>query len=222
MEELHKRFPNLYLDNWTPAMGGADFGNFQRHHSMMMADWYTAVANRSITNGITHLFPPTRLHGYVRMFSPEDERSPYHYRSAFYGSGMMLLNDILLWDEETAAIAKREIALFKECRELFHQGEMYSLIDRQPDHYGWEARFIYDAVKARGVAQVFRNHDARQEHTICLRGLKANETYSVTFVDQGKSMKASGYALMSRGVTVRLDKPFTSEILHVRRGETKE
>jgi alpha-galactosidase len=62
MDELRRRFPKLYLDNWTPSTGGADFGNFRRHHSTLTGDWYTPLAQRALHNGITHLFPAPRTH----------------------------------------------------------------------------------------------------------------------------------------------------------------
>ena len=65
-DRLHERFPRLYLDNWTPTMGGADFGNFQRHHSMMVCDDYHPTAVRTAASGIAHLFPPQRTHAYLR------------------------------------------------------------------------------------------------------------------------------------------------------------
>ncbi len=40
-----------------------------------MSDYYSVISIRSALNGITHLFPHERCHGYLRMFSENDERS---------------------------------------------------------------------------------------------------------------------------------------------------
>ncbi len=215
MEKLHARFPHLYLDNWTPALGGADFGNFQRHHSMMACDFYGAVHLRGMLHGLTHLFPSQRTHSYVRGFSRADERSPYTYRSAAFGNGMYLLNDILQWDEETMRVVRREIGHVKADRDLFQDGEVHHLIAKQPDHYGWEARLVYSPAKGRGMAQVFRNHDARTEQTIVLRGLEPDREFEVEWVDAGRRTSATGRELMSAGVVVALAKPFSAEILRL-------
>ncbi len=215
MEKLHERFPHLYLDNWTPATGGADFGNFQRHHSTLMADWYSAVTVRSALNGISHLISPTRTHGYLRMFSKADEKNPYYYRSGFFGNGLYFLNDILQWDEETIRVTRREIVLLKEDRELFHTGEIYTLIAKQPDHFGWEARFVYSSEAGRGMAQVFRNHNPADQWPVIFQGLQNTAAYLVSLVDAERTQRISGEELMTRGITVHLEKPFTCEIIRV-------
>lgn len=222
MEQLHARFPHLYLDNWTPANGGADFGAFQRHHSMLLCDWYTPVAVRAMHAGLTHLVPPPRTHTYIRGFSTDDERSAYTYRAAAFGNGIYLLNDILQWDEVTRAAVRCELERFKQDRALFHQGAVYDLLGQHPSHYGWDARFVYDTAAGRGMAQVFRNHDPRPELPIRLRGLEPEATYAVRLVDAGTETQASGAALMREGVTVRLPAPFAAEILRVSRQHGKD
>ena len=217
LERLHERRPKLYLDNWTPPMGGADFGNFARHHSMLLCDDYHPTAVRSAAHGMTHLFPPTRTHGYIRGFSRADERASYTNRSAAFGGGLYLISDILQWDEATIAATKREIELFKRDRSLFLDGEIHNLFPgKQPDHYGWEGRFVWSPAQGRGMAQVFRNHDPRERVGVRLRGLPPDGRYVVEFVEAGTTLRADGRSLVREGVDVPLAKPFTTEVLLVR------
>lgn len=216
MDEIHKRFPNVYLDNWTPSMGGADFGNFQRHHSMLPIDDYNPVALRSSQYGITHLFPSTRTHGYIRSFSHDDEKTEYPYRSAAFGNGMILFNDILQWDQATIDVVKREIQIAKHDRELFLDGQVYNLFPgKQPDHFGWEARYVWSPGKRSGMAQVFRNHDPRDHVSVAFRCIKPDKDYTVEFVDAGKKFKMGGEALLKPGLTVTLPKPFSVETIRI-------
>lgn len=215
MDELRRRFPRLYLDNWTPAQGGADYGNFQRHHSMMALDWYTPVAVRSALQGLAHLFPYPRLHTYIRGFDRAAEKSAYTYRSACFGNGMYLLNDSLQWDAETIGIVRHEIDLIKETRDLFLEGETYALIPKQADHWGWEARFVYASRQGKGMAQVFRNHDARSEHIVRFRGLEQQAQYRVEWVDTAKKGVFSAETLTQTGIEVVLQRPFSVATLIV-------
>ena len=215
LEQLNLRFPELYLDNWTPANGGADFGAFQRHHSMMLCDWYMPIGVRSMHAGLVHLFPPRRLHTYIRGFHVAEERNPYLYRSAGFGNGLFLLNDILQWDETTRGVVRRELELFKQDRDLFHRGEVYDLLGQVPSHYGWDARFVHDAQAGRGLAQVFRNHDPRDRLTLRFRGLDPAKMYRVEYVDAGQGITATGASLMGDGIPVHLPQPFTAELLRV-------
>ena len=110
---------------------------------------------------------------------------------------------------------RRELEIFKQDRELFHRGEVYDLLGQTPGHYGWDARFVYDAQAGRGMAQVFRNHDPRIALPIRFRGLEAEATYSIQQVDGGSTTHASGAVLMTEGLTVSLPKPFSVETLRV-------
>jgi hypothetical protein len=217
LDRLHERFPGLYLDNWTPPAGGADFGLFARHHSMMTQDWYTPVSLRGMLAGLTHLFPPTRLHAYVRGFTQTEERDPTTYRSAFFGNGLSLLNDPLQWDEQTLKIIERQIARVKIDRELFLDGAVHDLLDTPPGHWGWEARSVYSASRGRGMTQVFRNNDGREELPVRFRGLEPAATFKVEREDAGSTMRASGSALMDVGVVVRVPRPFGSEVVRLTR-----
>ena len=197
-------------------MGGADFGTFQRHHSMLTADDYHPLALRSSQHGITHLFPSYRTHGYLRSFSRGDERSPRSYRSGGFGCGMFLLNDILQWDQATIDVAKREIQLFKQDRELFLDGEVYNLFPgKQPDHLGWESRFVWSPRKGRGMAQVYRNHDPRDQVKLRFRGIRPQPRYSVEFVDAGTLVRVEGASLLDSGLDVTLARTFTSEVIRI-------
>jgi alpha-galactosidase len=217
MERLHERFPRLYLDNWTPPLGGADFGLFRRHHSMLTQDWYSPVTLRGMLAGITHLFPHSRLHAYLRTFSTEEERDPRSYRSGFFGNGLLVLNDILLWDEATIEVAARQVEQHKADRVLFRDGEVHDLLGTPPGHWGWEARFVYSSSLGRGMAQVFRNHDRRDEIPLRFRGLEGGAPYEVAWEDAGARERVSGAALMDRGVSVRIPRCFGSEVLRLRR-----
>lgn len=217
MEQLHRRFPKLYLDNWTPAQGGADFGNFQRHHSMLIGDWYTPTTDRSLLQGISHLFPVTRCHQYLRVFHPEDERSAYTYRSVCFGAGVYLLNDILQWDEPTRQAARRELDRFKADRDLFLDGEVFLLIAKQPDHFGWDARMVYSAARGRGMVQVFRNHDPRRELRVRLRGLEPDSSFVIESADGGQPVRLSGREGMDSGFSVRLEQPFSAALFRLHR-----
>jgi alpha-galactosidase len=215
LDRLHERFPRLYLDNWTPPAGGADFGIFRRHHSMLTQDWYTPVSLRGMLAGITHLFPHTRLHAYVRAFSPVEEKDPTTYRSGFFGNGLYLVNDILQWDDETLSVAAVQIERLKADRGLFRDGETYDLLGTPPGHRGWEARFVYSASQGRGMAQVFRNHDSRDTIELRFRGLESGSTYEVEWEDTGARTRATGAALIERGVAVRISGCFGSEVLRL-------
>jgi hypothetical protein len=89
------------------------------------------------------------------------------------------------------------------------------LIDKQPDHYGWEARLVVGDGRRRAMAQVFRNHDPRAEYTVVFQGLNPGAHYDVQWADAGRRTGATGRDLMSAGVKVELPKPFSSEIIRL-------
>jgi hypothetical protein len=66
------------------------------------------------------------------------------------------------------------------------------------------------------MAQVFRNHDSRDQVRVRLRGLPPEGRYVVEFVEAGTTLRADGRALVEEGEEVPLAKPFTTEVLHVR------
>ena len=215
-DRLRERFPKLYLDNWTPPMGGADFGNLQRHHSMLLCDDYHPTALRSAAHGIAHLFPPTRTHGYLRAFSRGEETSPYAWRSAGFGNSLILVSDILQWDDAAMAAARREIAAFKADRDLFLDGDIHDLVPgRQPDRFGWDGRLVWSPGSRRGMAQIFRGHDPRDTFRVRLHGLPGEGRYRVEFVEAAKTVEVDGPTAVSEGIDVTLAEPFAAETLRI-------
>jgi alpha-galactosidase len=217
MEQLHERFPALYLDSWIPYNGGFDWANVAHHHSLLGADVYDPVNLRGTVYSLQRLFPLTRMHLYPRAYPPEAITTDYFWRSACWGTGTYFLNDILGWDESTIAYAQARFAEIKERRPLFRGGLTYDLIDRQPDYFGWEARMVYHAGREEGLVQVFRNHDPDAERVIRLQGLEPEATYAWAQTDAGASGKGTGAELSERGLPVSLEVPFSSEEIRLRR-----
>lgn len=66
-----------------------------------------------------------------------------------------------------------------------------------------------------GIAQVSRNYDSDVEKHIIFQGLEIGTIYNVTQIDSGLIDQRSGLELMNTGIKVRLERPFSSEIIRL-------
>jgi alpha-galactosidase len=134
-------------------------------------------------------------------------------------SGMMgwltIMLDTTDWTEEQHVVAKKEFQIYKmKLRPFIRDASLFHISPR-PDGVRWDGMEYYDSYRGTGVVYAFRGStEAESSHRFTLRGLDPSKTYQLHFQDRTSPDRSmSGATLMSKGLTVSLGKPNTSELV---------
>jgi hypothetical protein len=142
------------------------------------------------------------------------EEFRYMLRSGMTG-WVTIMQDTTAWTKEQHAAAKAEFALYKKAlRPLIRDADLYHVSPR-PDGVHWDGIQYFDPKRGQGVLYAFRgNTKDESTHSFILQGLRPDRQYHLHFQDHSAVDRvASGSTLISKGLTVVLPLPQTSELV---------
>jgi hypothetical protein len=113
------------------------------------------------------------------------------------------------------AAARRNLELYKRYRHLLHN-DCYHQLPAGSAEKQWQAtQFISPAAK-EAVILVFKGESSQETVQVRLRGVQTSATYEIAFANGGPPLQAGGDELLSKGITVSLAHPATSEVVFLR------
>jgi alpha-galactosidase len=214
---LKRRHPGLLLEVCNDGGRMVDFGSAAYGDYFSIVDSYDPLSNRQAFYDASHVLPPAMLETYVKAWpTPRIENFRYMLRSGMMGWATIML-DTTAWTEAQHAAAKREFQIYKsELRSFIRSADLYHISER-PDGIHWDGVEYFDPQRRRGVMYVFRGStEAESSHTFALKGLRTDARYRVRFHDQSSAdTTATGHQLLERGLTIRLPRPNSSELVFI-------
>ncbi len=217
-EKLRRDHPGLLFEICNDGGRMVDFGSTAHGDYFSITDTYDPLSNRRAFFDASHLLPPAMLESYVAQVStPSAENFLYMLRSGMMG-WMSIMLDTTRWTEDQQAIGRQAFALYKtQLRPLIRDAELFHVSDR-PDGVHWDGMEYWDPQRATGVLFAFRGSIADEpQHTFRLAGLRDEVRYQVHFQDGTSADEVmTGKQLRQQGLSVRLQKPSSSELAFLR------
>ncbi len=216
-ERIEREFPHVLLENCSSGGCRMDLAMSARSDMVNTSDNSDTLDNLKIFEGYTQLFLP-KTSGRPVTISPNgvNGRSlPLGYRMDFAMMQTMIIgNNLFKCSEEELAFMREKVALYKEIREVVHNGTLYRLVSAYEHPYA-----AYEFVApSREEAVVFVFGQSiqfrRSVHRLYLPGLQPHTLYSV---DGGAPV--SGLGLCQAGIDVALMADMQSRILRIRKTE---
>jgi alpha-galactosidase len=220
-DRLREKFPNLLLENCSSGGGRTDLGLVSRFHHTWVTDWQVAPRSVRIFNGMSLALPPE----YVDRNCGVGQNSHTHGDLSFQIRSCMLGHFTLTGFHPTSEDRNPEhigfvthcVSLYKDfIRPMLPESKIFHhtpVLEGQDPH-DWCAIELASQNADRAVCGLFRlAGPSTNEYTIKPRGLNPGNDYQVTFDNTGFIAKISGWELMQKGLTVRLDFALTSELL---------
>ncbi len=215
--QLRAEHPGLLLEVCNDGGRMVDFGSAAHADYFSITDTYDPLSNRRAFYDASHVLPPAMLESYVERWpAPKVENFRYMLRSGMMG-WMSIMQDTTAWNEEQHRAAKEEIALYRsQLRPLIRHADLYH-ISKRPDGKHWDGIEYFDPQKRKGVVLAFRGSTPNLiSHIFPLRGLRPTARYRVRYHDHTfPDTTVSGRDLMTKGLTVSLTVPYSSEIVFV-------
>jgi alpha-galactosidase len=213
--KLRNQHPGLLLEVCNDGGRMVDFGSAAHADYFSITDTYDPLSNRRAFYDASHVLPSAVLESYVEKWpAPRRENFLYMLRSGMMG-WLTVMMDTTTWTAQQHAIAKQEFALYKEkLRPLIREADLYH-ISQRPDGVHWDGIEYYDPKNGQSVVFTFRGSTKRElTHTFTLRGLRPNAVYRLHFQDHSSpDRSATGRELLTRGLSVSLPAPQTSELI---------
>jgi alpha-galactosidase len=213
--QLRKNHPGLLFEICDDGGRMVDFGTAAHGDYFSITDTYDPLSNRRAFYDTSHVLPAAMLESYVEKWpTPRIENFRYMLRSGMMG-WLTIMMDTNSWSPEQHAEARRQIALYKSrLRPMVRDANLYHISPR-PDGVHWDGIEYFDPERRRGVVYAFRgSSETGPSHVFRLQGVAGQTTYGLHFEDgSSPDIRLSGTELMTRGLTVKLRYPNSSELV---------
>lgn len=213
--KLRRAHPGLRFEVCNDGGRMVDFGSAAHGDYFSITDTYDPLSNRRAFYDTSHVLPAAMLESYVEKWpAPHIENFRYMLRSGMMG-WFTIMQDTSQWSSEQREATKQEISTYKmELRPLIRDADLYHISPR-PDGVHWDGIEYWDPSRGRGVVYAFRGKvEQEKTHNFVLKGLQPRTTYRLKFHDHSSADRiVKGQELMTRGLTVKLRQPFSSELI---------
>jgi hypothetical protein len=213
-DALRAKYPALLFENCVNGGRNVDFGAARRAHYFSIVDSYDPLSNRQAMYDMAYVLPPAMCECYVQAMPV---KTLPEFRNMLR-SGLMgwfsLMQDPSKWTPAQLAAARQEFGLYKtRLRPLIRYGNVYHVSPR-PNGFRWDGMEYLSPDRRKGVLYAFRGATRDASHTFALRGLFPGRLYHLHFQDPGQvDFVARGADLTTRGITVGLSSPGTSQLV---------
>jgi alpha-galactosidase len=218
-DRIHRRFPDVLLENCSSGGGRTDFGIMSRFHWTQITDLWAPAPTLKIVNGMTLALPPELCETLGGAISDGVADLDFQLRVSVFGhfcaSGIFPAVD-----QQHARARERwrhAIELYKTfVRPMLATSRLYhhTPIQRQREAGSWVVLECAGPDRGRAFAGIWRLAGACDDtYHFRARGLDRGRRYRVTFDTAGQSYEVAGDALVDHGLHVRVEGPLTSELI---------
>jgi alpha-galactosidase len=199
LKMIRERHAHVIVQSCSGGGGRSDLGILRYTDQLWVSDNTEATARIGIQEGFSQIFPANVMEAWVTdMWA---EQIPLDFRFAVSMCGTLGIgSNLLKWNADERAIARRWIAFYKEIRDVVQLGDQYRLLPAQGKSYSAVQYMRKDA--SEGVLFAFRTHmsEPAMFPLIRLRGLQPEARYEV----EGIHGVRSGAAWMRDGLRLPL------------------
>ena len=220
-DRIHKRYPNLWLENCASGGGRTDLGMMTRFSKTQFSDWYKFPRVARTFNGMSMCLPPECL-----MVCYSSIQSASCYGNAETQLQMMIqgipqMSSVAYHDEEInpalKELIKKYVKLYKEfIRPIQNKVKIYhhTPVVGGFSGKGWVVTEAMLPDGTKGYVNINRLPKCNDDVWCAkLKGVDCSLNYTVTDVADGRKFNVGGYTLYADGIPVVLDGALTSRML---------
>ena len=208
LAELMKRHPKLEIESCSGGGGRVDLGILRYTDEVWPSDNTDPFDRLSQQDGFTYAYTPQIMMAWVTD-SPDwkGKRTfslPYRMLSSMQGS-LGIGSNIVKWNDEEMATAKRLIAAYHQVQRTIVQGDLYRLISpRNGSEFSATQTVNHEKSQSVVFAFIHSTELGRSFPLLKLKGLDPTATYTLTAIEgkanPGIPQSASGAYWMNHGL----------------------
>lgn len=226
VDELKKRFPNVWFESCASGGGRVDLGMLSRMDQAWVSDDTSPLDRIYMQYGYLWALPANTMVSWVTGTNFHQPTSLDFKFDVSMAGVLAVGDDLRKWTDADKAVAAKKIAEYKVIRPLIQQGTVYHLVspfeeDRSALQYVDET--TKSAVICYNMAEYLMGsqYTSRPANTLRLKGLKADQEYSVQKIEDrdkpGETYK--GDYLMNIGIAWPVKGANKGQILLITQGK---
>ena len=220
VDELKKRFPDVWFETCSSGGGRADYGMLARMDQAWASDNTDPVSRLFIQHGYLSLLPANTMVSWVTHENWYQE-TDLGFKFDVCMSGVLGIgNDLTKWTGEEKKLAAQKIALYKQVRPLVQQGIATRLVSPFQENRSAVQYTATDGLSAvlfcYNMAHYLEQSklDSRSSKVLRLQGLQRDKSYRLTQPGkEGEGEVYSGAFLMDVGIGWPVRGSFKSQVL---------
>lgn len=200
LKELH---PDVAFESCASGGGRADYGALMHYDQVWTSDNTDGIDRMVIQKGYSLLRPIKTMRAWVTDIAGINKPCSLDFRFNIAMQGSLGIGgDLTKYSDEDIEICKKNVALYKEIRNLVQFGNLYRLMDIDEDEVLFNQYVNED--KTESVAFIAANGTRFYKKSVPMRfdGLDENKRYTLTLND--KTYNKSGAYLMNIGIDLEI------------------
>lgn len=199
VDKLKKLHPDVAIESCASGGGRSDYGALMHYDQVWTSDNTDAIDRMVIQKGYSLLRPIKTMRAWVTDIAGINKPCSLDFRFNIAMQGALGIGgDLTKYSEEDLAVCRKNIALYKEIREIVQFGNLYRNMDIDEDEILFN-QYVNDE-KTKSVAFIAANGTRFYKKSVPMLfdGLDGNKRYTLT-VDK-KTYEKSGAYLMNVGI----------------------
>lgn len=212
VDKLKALHPEVAFESCASGGGRTDHGALSHFDMTWPSDNTDGIDRMTIQKGYSLLKPTKTMRAWVTDIAGINKPCSLDFRFNIAMQGSLGLGgDLTKYTEEDIKISKKNVALYKEIRELVQFGNLYRLMDIDKDEVLFN-QYVNDD-KTKSVAFIAANGTRFYKKSIpmCFDGLDENKRYTLTLNDT--TYEKSGAYLMHVGIDLEIRGAYYNKII---------
>lgn len=199
VDKLKKLHPDVAIESCASGGGRSDYGALMHYDQVWTSDNTDAIDRMVIQKGYSLLRPIKTMRAWVTDIAGINKPCSLDFRFNIAMQGALGIGgDLTKYSEEDLAVCRKNIALYKEIRDIVQFGNLYRNMDIDEDEILFN-QYVNDE-KTKSVAFIAANGTRFYKKSVPMLfdGLDGNKRYTLT-ADK-KTYEKSGAYLMNVGI----------------------
>lgn len=214
VDKLKKKHPGVTIESCCSGGGRSDLGALEHFDMVWTSDNTDGIDRMTIQKGYSLLNPTKAMRAWVTDIEGINKPCSLDFRFAVAMQGSLGVGgNLTKYSEADLEICKKNIALYKQIRDIVQFGDLYRILDIEKDevllnHY-------VNADKTKSVAFLLANGTRfyKKRIPICFDGLDDNKRYTLTV--QNQTYEKSGAYLKNVGIPLHIRGVDYNEIIRI-------
>lgn len=203
VDRLKAKHPGVTIESCCSGGGRSDLGALQHFDMFWTSDNTDGIDRMTIQKGCSLLRPTKAMRAWVTDIEGINKPCSLDFRFAVAMQGSLGVGgNLTKYSDEDLQICKKNIALYKEIRDIVQFGDLYRILDIEKDEVLLNQYVTED--KSKSVAFLLANGTRfyKKRMPICFDGLDENKRYRFTI--QNNTYEKSGAYLMNVGIPLHI------------------